>query len=133
LNRSRTHKLDRAGNLLVARASVTGPNGNVLVLRLLVDTGASCTIIPIEAAKRIGCDIHRPTDTVRIVAANGIIISPVLKLARLNCFGFDLIGFPVVAHTLPSETYVDGLLGMDFLSRVGAILDVKRGTIRVGM
>lgn len=99
-------------------------------MRLLVDTGASYTIIPVEAAERIGCDTHHPMNTVRIVAANGILIAPIVKLACFNCFGVEFTNIPVVAHTLPSGTYVDGLLGMDLLNRLGAVLDVERATVR---
>jgi aspartyl protease family protein len=124
------HQLERVGALLVTRAAVTGSNGNVLLLKLLVDTGASYTIVPVEAAERIGCDTHHATNTVRIVAANGIIISPRVTLACFTCLGVELPDFPVVAHTLPSGTYVDGLLGMDFMSRVGAVIDVAQGTMQ---
>ena len=111
---------------------MAGRGGKTVVLRLLVDTGASCTMIPIEAAERVGCDTHHPLRTLRIVAANGVIVAPVVKLARFSCLGVALTGFQVVAHTLPSGTYVDGLLGMDFLSCVGAVLDIRRATMQVG-
>ncbi len=115
----------------MTRAAATGPNGGAVVMRLLVDTGASYTIVPVEAVERIGCDTHHPLDTIRIVAANGIMISPVVKLARFRSLGVELANLPVVAHTLPSGTYVDGLLGMDVLSRLGAVLDVARAVVRV--
>lgn len=87
-------------------------------------------MIPVEAAERIGCDVHAPASTIRIVTASGIIISPVVKLSRFNCLGAEFKNFPVVAHTLPSGTFVDGLLGMDFLNHVGAVIDIQRRAVR---
>lgn len=131
MRKATVRRLEKAGNLLVTRAAVTGPNGNVLVLRLLVDTGASYTILPVEAVERIGCDTVHPVSTVRIVSANGIIVSPMVKLVRFSCLGRQFRNFPVVAHTLPSGAFVDGLLGMDLLNRLSAVLDLDRATIRL--
>jgi predicted aspartyl protease len=66
------------------------------------------------------------------MAANGVIVAPMVALARFHCVGKTIEGFPVVAHTLPSGTYVDGLLGMDFLNQVGAVLDLGAATLRRG-
>jgi len=111
------------------RAAVTGPNGDVLVLKLLVDTGASYTIVPVEAVERIGCDTVHPISTVRIVSANGVIVSPMVKVVRFSRLGRQFRNVSVVAHTLPSGTFVDGLLGIDLLNRLGTVLDLERGTI----
>jgi len=132
LSRDNLHSLARVGNLLIVRAAVVGTDGRTVVLRLLVDTGASYTLIPVEAVERVGCDIHHPDRMLRIMAASGVIVAPVVTLARFHCAGKIMEDFPVVAHTLPSGTYVDGLLGMDFLSQIGAVLDLGAGTIEAG-
>lgn len=85
-------------------------------MRLVVDTGASYTTLPVEVVEALGCDTHHPLRTVRIVAANGIIVAPVVALPWFHCLGQRLSNFSVAAHTLPTGTFVDGLLGMDFLS-----------------
>ncbi|MBI4657411.1 MAG: retropepsin-like domain-containing protein [Verrucomicrobia bacterium] len=131
MNTSKTYTLSRNGPLLGVRVAIIGRRHQAIVLRLLVDTGASFTILPVEAVERIGCDTHHPLRTVRIVAANGILVAPVVKVPSFNCLGAKIDDFPVVAHTLPTETLVDGLLGMDFLSRCRAVLDVHGASIRV--
>lgn len=99
------------------------------MLRLLVDTGASYTLIPIEAAERLGVDLAHPIEKVRIVAANGVLIAPRVAIPAFDCLGRHHRGFPVLAFTLPAETYVDGLLGMDFLGRQRFVFDLGRGTV----
>ena len=132
MSRNNLYSLARVGNLLILRAAVTGTEGRTVVLRLLVDTGASHTLVPVEAVERVGCDTHHPQRMLRIMAASGVIIAPVVTLARFHFVGKIIEGFPVVAHTLPSGTYVDGLLGMDFLSQIGAVLDLGAGTLETG-
>ncbi|PYJ71441.1 MAG: peptidase A2A [Verrucomicrobia bacterium] len=129
MKKGTVRRLERVGNLLAMRAAVTGPNGDVLVLKLLVDTGASYTIVPVEAVERIGCDTVHPISTVRIVSANGVIVSPMVKVVRFSRLGRQFRNVSVVAHTLPSGTFVDGLLGIDLLNRLGTVLDLERGTI----
>ncbi len=47
---------------------------------------------------------------------------PVVMLTRLSALGQHRFGFPVIAHTLPPGSNVDGLLGLDFLR--GQILTI---------
>jgi len=123
------YRLHRQGNLLILRAAVGGMGGSVTVLRLLLDTGASYTMLPVEVVEALGCDTHHPLRRVRIVAANGIIVAPVVSVPWLHCLGRRLEEWPVVAHTLPQGAFVDGLLGMDFLTHFKATISVGTGEI----
>lgn len=52
----KSYRLLRYGNLLVLRAAVGGREGGVVVVRVLVDTGASYTMLPVEVVEALGCD-----------------------------------------------------------------------------
>ena len=39
--------------------------------------------------------------------------------------------YPVLALDLPANSFTDGLLGMDFLILVRAVIDVAKGEIRI--
>jgi len=69
----------------------------VVLLKLLLDTGASFTIIPVEVAERLGCDLSHPLRRVRVAAANGVLIAPVVPVARFECLGTHYRDMPVVA------------------------------------
>ena len=43
--------------------------------------------------------------------------------------GQNRTGFPVIAHTLPDTTMVDGLLGLDFFQGHILTLDFQVGSI----
>lgn len=126
----KSYRLLRQGRLLVLRAAMGGKDGGVVVVRLLVDTGASHTVLPVEVVEALGCDTSHPLRTTRMTSANGVIIAPVVAVAWLHCLGQRIRDFPVVAHTLPTGTFVDGLLGMDFLDRCQAVIFISEAEIR---
>ena len=79
----------------------------------------------------IGCSPADSSDRVRIITGSGYLIVPAVKVTWLNCLGRKVGEFKVVAHTLPFGSFVDGLLGMDFLSEINAVIHVKDGTIEI--
>lgn len=131
MSKRRRYRALRRGKLLLVRAAAGSTEESSIVLRLLIDTGSSHTVLPVEVLESLGCDTHHPIDRVRIIAANGIIVAPRLAVAWFHCLGRRIIDFPVLAHTLPVGTYVDGLLGMDFLVRCRATISAGDGSITV--
>ena len=118
------------GNLLVLRAAIFGEQG-VRVVRLLVDTGSTYTILPDEVLYSIGLDPSLSKERVRLITGNGYLIVPRTEVQKFSCLGHTIKNFKVVTHTLPPESFVDGLLGMDFLCHVKAIINTGKGEIEV--
>jgi aspartyl protease family protein len=127
----RTYQLQRSGNLLFLKATVGShePSIEPILVRLLVDTGSSFTVLPSRVLADVGCDLQQPRTKVSIVAAGGVIQVPVVAVPWLNCLGQRVENFPVVVLNLPLQTFTNGLLGMDFLNQFGAVIDTKRGVI----
>ncbi len=125
------YRVQRQQNVLWLRAAVRGNNNTPLLVRLLIDTGASYTVIPRKILQRIGCDLSQPLDKKTIVTANGAISVPIVAVPSINCLGVKRENYPVVALDLPANSFTDGLLGMDFLIRVRAVIDVANGEIRI--
>jgi|YelNatPaOPRAMG01_1025707.scaffolds.fasta_scaffold23182_4 predicted aspartyl protease len=128
---SRPYRLLRQGNLLFLRASIGAHGGNIVNLRLLLDTGASYTMLPVEALEAVGCDLRHPLREVDILTANGTITLPMVRVPWFHCLGEKVEQWPVLAHTLPLGTraFANGLLGMDFLSRFRATIYIGRDEI----
>jgi len=124
------YRLELYGRLLIAKAAVGDQNGT-RILKLLVDTGSSFTILPFELLEAIGCNPSLSKDKIRIHTASGLIIAPVVKVAWLNSLGKKLPDFSVVAYTVPFSTLIDGLLGMDFLRTTGAVIDIANNVIEL--
>ena len=126
----RKYSLQRIGNLLTLRATVSGIQGT-RALRLLLDTGSTYTILPNEVLSSIGLDPFASKERVRIVTGSGYLVVPRVQVQRFDCLGYKLKGFKVVGHTIPPDSFVDGLLGMDFLVQAKAVIDTGKGEIEV--
>jgi aspartyl protease family protein len=124
------YPLLRVGSLYLTKAAVKGPSG-VSVLKLLVDTGSTYTILPIEVLETLGCKPTPSTDRVRITAASGYIFAPRVAVTWFQALGRKRRNFRVVAHTLPPIGPIDGLLGMDFLIAVKARIDLATGVVEI--
>jgi predicted aspartyl protease len=122
------YKLEKHGNLFMVRAYVAGPAGDTFS-KLLLDTGSAYTILAKEVLYSIGCNLGTAERSQRIITGSGYEIVPVVSVNKFNCLGQNLKHFNLLAHTLPSGVYVDGLLGMDFLSRFNIEIKISSGEI----
>jgi len=105
--------------LLIAHALFGGPRDRKVV-RLLVDTGATVTILPPQVALAIGCDPAKARRRIAIITASGLEYLPLVTVPRVEALGCSVRNLTVACHDLPPQSTVDGLLGLDFLSRVPA-------------
>jgi predicted aspartyl protease len=127
---SKTYRLTRFGNLLRTKVTPGSSDGLHGQAQLLVDTGASYTILPAEVIVGLGYDLQQSQRVARFVSVSGIVIAPVVVVAWFNCLGQTIKEFPIVAHTIPSGIYFDGLLGMDFLTQCKAVISVAEAKIQ---
>lgn len=116
------YKAQRFGSLMVIKAYIRGPDA-VAYPGMLIDTGAAVTIIAQEILESVGCSPASASERRRIVTASGYEILPVVRINEFNCCGCLIKDYPVIAHTLPFGTHVNGLIGMDFLKQFE--IDIK--------
>jgi aspartyl protease family protein len=116
---------------VLLKAAAGGTDGSVRQFRLLVDTGSSYTVLRVNVVEALGCDLQNPLNRIRIPTGGGIIEAPVVAVTWFSCLGQRVENFSIVAHTLPATTFVDGLLGMDFLTRFQAVIYVGEAQIRL--
>ncbi|HLO50848.1 MAG TPA: retropepsin-like aspartic protease, partial [Kamptonema sp.] len=100
----KTYRLSPHGqNLLRVQANIGAiESGDFVRLRLLVDTGASFTILPIQVLEDLGYDIHNPLRRQEIFTGQGRIYAPVVSVSWFNCVGQLIENFEIVAHNIPS-------------------------------
>jgi aspartyl protease family protein len=126
----RRYRLPQIGDLYFTHAAVRGPSG-VSVLRLLVDTGSTYTILPVEVLEALGCDPTASKARERIATASGYLLAPRVAVSWVQALGKKRRNMQVVAHTLPPAGPIDGLLGMDFLIAIKAKIDLSTGVVEV--
>jgi hypothetical protein len=109
-----------AGDPILAEAHLNG-----VPLTLLVDTGASRTVISPAALARAGVDVSagRP---VKILGVTGTADAREVAVPRLDVAGTQIGPLSVFAHDVPSLR-TDGLLGRDVLDQFVVTIDAARG------
>jgi len=122
---------DADNGLIVVRAELFGPSGNI-VLRLALDTGATATMINVGPLVTVGYDPALASDRVQVTTGSGVEFVPILAIAHLNALGQTRASFPVLSHTLPPSAGIDGLLGLDFLRGQNLVIDFRLGSISLG-
>jgi predicted aspartyl protease len=109
-------------------AEISGPTGRSS-LRLLLDTGATTSLIDPVLLTAIGYDPASSPDRVRVTMGGGAVMVPRVVVNRLTLLGQHRIGFALLSYPLPPEAGVDGLLGLDFLRGQILTLDFRSGLI----
>jgi len=118
--------LSRSGNQFIVTASLDGRRE----IRLLIDTGASVTIVAPKVLEGLGYNLGGQKG--RFSTANGEVDAPLVGVQSL-AVGEQLVS-PItvgaIALSRPVEP-VDGLLGMDFLQKFEFSLDQRRGVLEL--
>lgn len=99
------------------------------VVSLLIDTGASQTIISLETLLSLGVEPSSSTTRKQVTTANGLVWMPQVEIEELHALGQSVASLRVLAHTIPIGSQVNGVLGMDFLRQFGFTLDFKQAVI----
>jgi predicted aspartyl protease len=101
-----------------------------LVIPVVLDTGASLTIVATDIMARLGYDPADPTlDRQRIVTGSGIEYAPRTTVRSATAIGQKVTNLDVLCHDLPAESGVDGLLGLSFLKHFKLTIRFRKGII----
>jgi len=120
--------LDTANGIILCKAKIASFDQSIF-LKLAVDTGASITMIPAQAALGIGIDPSSASRHLEITTANGIILAPIVTIPSFICFGIKIRNMDVLCHNLPPESAVEGLLGLNFLKKAKIVIDFSNNVI----
>ena len=102
---------EAAGKVLAVRASL-----DVIVLRLVVDTGAGTSALSVACAERYGLRVRHG---LRVRTPTGLTSVGAFLVPRLRVGPLEVRNLRLAAVPLPNDR-VDGLLGLDFFRAVGA-------------
>jgi len=116
--------------LVLVRVELAGPTG-LIMLRLALDTGATRTLINAGPPVTVGYDPSLVSDRVQMTTGSGVEFVPKVQTLRLRALRQEQTGFVVLAHTLPSNLGIDGLLGLDFLRRHELTINFRTGRIKL--
>ena len=114
--------------LIIVQTELFGPGGSI-ILRLALDTGATGTMINVAPLATIGYDPSLAPDRVQVTTGSGVEFAPRILISRIKALKQERNDFPVLAHTLPPTTSVDGLLGLDFFREQILNINFRKGII----
>jgi hypothetical protein len=123
-----THVFNPKMGPILVEAEATGPTGSTN-LKLVLDTGATTSLIRLACLARLGFDPNQPDGHLHMTTGSSVGIVPVFALTRFSALGQNQFNFAVIGHPLPSSAGVDGLLGLDFLRGQILTLDFRVGQI----
>jgi predicted aspartyl protease len=118
--------IETTGSMIFVLALVNG-----LEARLLLDTGATKTIIRPQLAQRAGIEPGREAPLARIIVAGGGQLSVPLVRAQSLAINEAAVQAIVIGvyEAVPDLPDVDGILGTDYLSHFTVTIDRQRGTL----
>ena len=117
-----------AENHIAVLARLFGPKGDSTA-RLVLDTGASRTLVNRDIVERLGYSLSADLPTARVATGSRIENMPMLVVSRIAALGRDLTNLEVLCHNLPAGTTIDGLLGLDFFRNQRLTIDFREGLI----
>jgi clan AA aspartic protease (TIGR02281 family) len=132
----------KASPATVAKASIPfEKRGQVVVVevmlnnsvpaRLVVDTGATYTMISAATAKELSIDPERAPRTMPFQTANGVIQAPLTNLESVMVGGMEIKNLTAAIHDAVPSAHVAGLLGLNFLSNFRLDIDTEKGILHL--
>jgi predicted aspartyl protease len=119
-----------ASSIVVDLLLESADDRSSLLIPVVLDTGASITIVSVDVMARLGYDPANPTlDRQRIITGSGVEYAPCTTVRSATAIGQKVDNLEVLCHDLPPESGVDGLLGINFLKRFKLTIRFRKGII----
>ncbi len=90
---------------------------------MLLDTGATFTVVTPRIAKKLGLRLDPYSSRVPLMTANGYITAPIARLASLKVGNAEVRGLMVAVHKFSPDSQIAGLLGLNFLNQFNTSID----------
>ncbi|NJM42030.1 MAG: hypothetical protein HC853_15410 [Anaerolineae bacterium] len=117
-------------NLLFISATLTFRNQTLTLDRVVLDTGSAGTLFQIDRVAEIGLVVGDDDQVDSIFGVGGTEVIAYKRIDRLNVGEFRVDNFEVQVGAMEYAPDLDGILGLDFLLRVGAVIDLANLELR---
>jgi clan AA aspartic protease (TIGR02281 family) len=121
--------LHRSGNHFIVDARPADGRS----IRLLIDTGASLTVLTPDVLEQRGIRYQNTGRTGVFNTANGPVRAPIYKLDSLSVGDWHVNHLEIGVLDLSGRSVIDGLLGMNFLSHFQFFIDQNEALLRLSV
>ena len=121
--------IDEDHNVILVDAKLNG-----FSVRLLLDTGASNTVIDLTTLISTGFHFKDSIDKIKIETAKGIVEADVFNVKQLESFGIIQQKYAVTAYDFIGNGIIsefDGVLGLDFFENNKICIDFVNNEITI--
>ena len=128
-----TIEFDSNEKLRFLDVGVTSSDGSwKIYLPVVLDTGATTTILPADILAALGYDPGHPgLPRIRMITGSGIEYAPCVNVKSLIVGNEKVVNVGVLCHDLPEEAGIDGLLGLNFLKNFDFTVEYSLGRLRL--
>ena len=121
--------LERIGSLFVVSILINETRS----ARLILDTGASHTILSRAIARDLGLWSQQPSTSVSMQTAGGIVQTDLIQIDSIRIAGAEVRHSLAAIHDLPdAPPDIEGLLGLSVLRHFEVTLDAPRNRLLLG-
>ncbi len=116
--------------IVLKQVEVDGPDSTSRV-DLLLDTGASVTILSRSVLESAGYNLEGLKDSLKLVTGNGSIELPMIRVDALRFGVHEVHDLVVGVHDIPGVGNIEGLLGVNALRHFRTVLDYPQGYMEI--
>jgi clan AA aspartic protease (TIGR02281 family) len=122
--------LERLGSLFVVTVQVNETRS----ARLILDTGASHTILSHAIARDLGLYSHRSVASATMHTVGGSVQADIVNVDSIRIAGAEVRNSMAAIHDLPdAPPDIEGLLGLSVLRQFEVTLDTARNRLHLGL
>lgn len=122
--------LERLGSLFVVTIEVN----ETRLAKLILDTGASHTILSRAIARDLGLYSHRPVASATMHTVGGSVQADMVHVDSIRIAGAEVRNSIAAIHDLPDvPPDIEGLLGLSVLRQFEVTLDTARSRLHLGL
>jgi clan AA aspartic protease (TIGR02281 family) len=118
---------EKHGSVVIIGATLNGTTP----VKLVLDTGASFTMISSATAKQLDIDASQNARSMPFQTANGMIHAPLINLDSISVAGLELKNLTAAIHDAMPDSAAAGLLGLNFLTNFRMDIDTDKGIVHL--
>ena len=119
-------KIRLEGGLPYADITLSHHNQQVIVENVLMDTGSASTVFSVDKLLEIGLKLERDDVVHRIRGVGGAEFVFAKRVETLALGALQVDDFEIEVGSMEYGFAIEGIIGLDFLMQVGAIIDLGK-------